>query len=140
MTFLCSMNVLRAAFSSVLAILVLFSSMGFYVDHMVCGMSGEHKLAINGSVGTCSDSCMPSGDNTVSRTCCDRDSDYFQEDLPATPSESHGKQQFSSSGYVPLTGVFSTANCAGQCCFRLIDEPDILPSVERHVLLETYLI
>lgn len=120
--------------------LVLLSSMGFYVDHMVCGMSGEHKLAINTAIDSCSDSCDPTDEDTVKRTCCDYDSNYFQEDLPANPSESTQNPQFSAFKYVSVSELFESANCAESCCFHLVDEPDILPSVERHILFETYLI
>ena len=114
--------------------------MGFYVDHMVCGMSGEHKLAINKSIESCSDDCDRSEDEAIDRSCCDYNSNYFQEDLPANPTQETKKQQFSSFKYIPLAEVFESANCAESCCFQLFDEPDILPSVERHILLETYLI
>lgn len=80
-------KVLKAISSLVLALLVTLSSMGFYVDHMVCGMSGEHKLAINQTIDSCSDSCDRTEEEAISRTCCDYDSNYFQEDLPANPSQ-----------------------------------------------------
>jgi len=131
---------LKAISSLLLATLVLFTSMGFYVDHMVCGMSGEHKLAINTSIESCSDSCDRSEEEAINRSCCDYDSNYFQEDLPANPTQESKNQQFSSFKYVPLAAVFESSNCADKCCFHLIDEPDILTSVERHILLETYLI
>ena len=134
------MKVLKAIFSSLLAMLVLLSSMGFYVDHMVCGMSGEHKVAINASIDCCSDSCDRSEEESIDRSCCDYNSNYFQEDLPANPSQETKKQQFSAFKYVPIAGVFESANCAEKCCLHQIDEPDILPSVERHILLETFLI
>ena len=134
------MKVLKAISSLVLALLVTLSSMGFYVDHMVCGMSGEHKLAINQTIESCSDSCDRSEEEAISRTCCDYDSNYFQEDLPANPSQQTKKQQFSSFRYVPLAEVFESTNCAESCCFNLVDESDILSSVERHILLQTFLI
>ena len=134
------MKALKSISSLLLATLVLFTSMGFYVDHMVCGMSGEHKLAINTSIESCSDSCDRSEEEAINRSCCDYDSNYFQEDLPANPTQESKNQQFSSFKYVLLAAVFESSNCADKCCFRLIDEPDILPSVERHILLETYLI
>lgn len=114
--------------------------MGFYVDHMVCGMSGEHKLAINQTIESCGDNCDDSERGSVSRSCCDYDSNYFQEDLPANPSQETKKQQFSAFKYVLLAEVFESTNCAESCCFSLIAEPDILPSVERHILLQTFLI
>ena len=134
------MKVLKAISSCLLAILVLLSSMGFYVDHMVCGMSGEHKLAINQTIDSCDDSCERSAEDAVKRSCCDYNSNYFQEDLPANPSQKTDKQQFSSFKYIPVSELFKTVNCAESCCFNLVDEPDILPSVERHILLQTYLI
>ncbi|MFT4543837.1 MAG: hypothetical protein ACI9UR_002344 [Bacteroidia bacterium] len=135
------MNVLKAILSCLLATLVLLSSMGFYVDHMVCGMSGEHQVAINKSIESCSDSCdRSSNEEAITNSCCNYNSNYFQEDLPANPTESSKRQQFSAFKYVPLAQVFESTNCAESCCFNLIDEPDILPSVERHILLQTYLI
>lgn len=120
--------------------LVLVSSMGFYVDHMVCGMSGEHKLAINTNIDSCSDSCDRNEENSITRSCCDYDSNYFQEDVPSGPTQTAGKQQLSAFNYQPLNSVFHPSNCAEDCCSGLSDEPDILPSVERHILLQTYLI
>ena len=114
--------------------------MGFYVDHMVCGMSGEHKLAINQSIDCCSDSCDRSDEDAVKKTCCDYDSFYFKKDVPATATETKTQKTVSSFAYTPVHEVFVALNCAESCCFHLIDEPDILPSVRRHVLLETYLI
>ena len=107
---------------------------------MVCGMSGEHKLAINKSIESCGDSCDDSERNAVTKSCCDYDSNYFQEDLPANPSQETEKQQFSAFKYVPLAEVFEPTNCAESCCFHLVDETDILPSVQRHILLQTFLI
>lgn len=126
--------------SSLLAMLVLISSMGFYVDHMICGMSGEHKLAINTSIDSCSDSCDRDAENAVKRSCCDYDSFYFQEDVPATSSESKTKNFVSAFKYIPVAKVFTELNCAESCCFHLLEAPDVLPSVKRHILLETYLI
>lgn len=114
--------------------------MGFFVDHMVCGMSGEHKLAINQSIEACSDSCERSEEDAVKRTCCDYDSFYFKEDVPATSNETKTKPFASAFRFVPLSEVFVELNCAESCCFHLNEEPDILPSVERHILFQTYLI
>lgn len=134
------MKVLKAISSSLLAMLVLLSSMGFYVDHMVCGMSGEHKLAINASIESCSDVCDRTEGDAFDRSCCDYNSNYFQEDLPANPSKESKKQQYSAFRHVTVSEVFQPANCADKCCFHLIDEPDILPSVERHILFQSFLI
>ena len=120
--------------------LVLFTSMGFYVDHMVCGMSGEHKVAINASIEPCSDSCDRSEEEALDRSCCDYNSNYFQEDLPVNPSQESKKQQYSSFKHGPVSEIVQPAQCVETFCIHLIDEPDILPSVERHILLETYLI
>lgn len=114
--------------------------MGFFVDHMVCGMSGEHKLAINQSIESCSDTCDRSEEEAIQKPCCDYDSNYFQEDVPANPTEKTKKQQFSSFKYVPLAEVFESSNCTESCCFNLVDDPDILPSVERYILFQTFLI
>jgi hypothetical protein len=126
--------------SSLMAMFILMSSMGFYVNHMVCGISGEHKLAINTQISSCSDDCSADAANEVKRSCCDYDSFYFKEDVLATSSENKVKQTFSAFKYVPLREVFALVNCAESCCFYLVEQPDILPSVERHILLETYLI
>jgi hypothetical protein len=121
-------------------VLVLISSMGFYVDHMICGMSGEHKLAINASIDSCSDVCDSGEDEGVSKSCCDYDSNYFQEDLRVNPSQKTSKQQFSSFKYIPLAEVFTELNCAESFCFHQLETPAALPSVKRHILHETYLI
>jgi hypothetical protein len=131
---------LKAISSFILSLLVLLSSMGFYVDHMVCGMSGKHKLAINKSIESCSDSCERADEDAITKTCCDYDSFYFKDDVPSTAAETKTEQIASAFAFVPLSEVFTKLNCAESCCFHLTEEPDILPSVKRHVLLETYLI
>ena len=114
--------------------------MGFYVDHMVCGMSGEHKLAINQAIDTCSDSCDRSEEDAVKRTCCDYDSFYFKENIPATSTETNTQQFASAFSFIPVKELYPEFNSAENCCFQLVGEPDILPSVERHILLQTFLI
>ena len=131
---------LKAISSFILSLLVLLSSVGFFVDHMVCGMSGEHKLAINKAIEACSDSCERSDEDAVKRTCCDYDSFYFKEDVPATSTESNTKQFASAFRFIPVRQLYFEFNCAESCCFQLLQEPDVLPSVERHILLETFLI
>ena len=111
---------LKAICSSILAMLVLLSSMGFYVDHMVCGMSGEHKVAINQSIDSCSDSCERSDENEVKRNCCDYDSFYFKENIPATATEIKTEQIASAFAFVPLYEIFSELNFAKSYCFRLV--------------------
>jgi hypothetical protein len=133
-------KVLKAISTLLLAMLVLLTSMGFYVDHMVCGMSGEHKVAINASIEPCSDSCDRSEEEALDRSCCDYNSNYFQEDLPVNPSQESKKQQYSSFKHGPVSEIVQPAQCVETFWVHLIDEPDILPSVERHILLETYLI
>lgn len=133
------MKLLKAISSLVLALLITISSMGVFVDHMVCGMSGEHKLAINQTIDSCGDTCDDSERDGISESCCDYDSNYFQEDVPVNPTEKTKKQQFSSFKYVSLASVFVAVNCAEYCCFQLTDDIPI-PSVKRHILLETYLI
>ena len=134
------MKVLKSISSLMLALLVLLSSMGFFVDHMVCGMSGEHKLAINRSIDSCSDTCDRTEEDAIQKTCCDYDSNYFKEDVPVTSSETSKKKVASSFAYLSFHEVFTHVNCAESSCFHLLEIPDILPSVKRHVLLETYLI
>jgi hypothetical protein len=76
----------------------------------------------------------------LKRSCCDYDSFYFKEDVAATATETKTNRTFSAFKFVPLREVFALANCAESCCFHLLEAPDVLPSVERHILLETYLI
>ena len=114
--------------------------MGIFVDHMVCGMSGEHKLAINKPIESCSDICDSGDDYGFSRSCCDYDSFYFKDDVPATSSETKTKPLASAFRYIPAKELFAESKCAESRCLHLVEEPDILPSVERHILLETYLI
>ena len=123
-----------------LSLFVLLSSMGVFVDHMVCGMSGEHKLAINKTIESCSDVCDSGDDYGFSRSCCDYESFYFKDDVPATATETNTKQIASAFRFIPVKQLFAAFNCAESCCFHMVEEPDILPSVERHILLETYLI
>ncbi len=120
--------------------LVLLSSMGFYVDHMVCGMSGEHKVAINQAIDSCSDSCDREEENTVKRTCCDYDSYYFKDEIPATNSERTVKPIVSAFRFVLLSDLFPVFKTEQTQAFLLVPEPDILPSVERHILIQTFLI
>ena len=134
------MQLLKAISSVLLSVLVLISSMGFYVDHMICGMSGEHKLAINASIESCSDVCDSSDDYGITKSCCDYKSFYFQEDVPATTSDNRTEKTASGFKFIPLAQAFPILNCAESFCFNILDEPDILPSVERHILLQTFLI
>lgn len=134
------MKLLKAISTLLLALLVTVSSMGFYVNHMVCNMSGEHKLAINKSIDSCSDVCDSGEDEGISKSCCDYDSFYFQEDVPATASKRNLPNFTSAFKYIPVLEVFVELNCAENCCFHLLEAPDLLPSVKRHVLLETFLI
>ena len=131
---------LKTISSLLLSMLVLLSSMGFFVDHMVCGMSGEHKLAINQAIEACSDNCEPSEENAVSRTCCDYNSFYFKEDVPATSTETKTKKLVSAFKFISIHELFADLNWAECSCFQPLQEPDILPSVERHILLQTFLI
>ena len=134
------MQLLKAIASVLLSVLVLISSMGFYVDHMICGMSGEHKLAINASIESCSDVCDSSDDYGITKSCCDYDSFYFQEDVPATTSNKKTEKTTSAFTFIPLAQVFAIPNCTENGSFNFTNEPDILPSVERHILLQTFII
>ncbi len=120
--------------------LVLLSSMGFYVDHMVCGMSGEHKVAINQAIESCSDSCDRSEENAVKRTCCDYDSYYFKDEVPATSSERTVKPIISAFRFIPLRDLLSVFRTEENKSLTLVEDPVILPSVERHILIQTFLI
>ena len=123
-----------------LAMLVLVSSMGFYVAHMVCGMSGEHKLAINQSVDRCSDSCERSEEDSVKRTCCDYDSYYFKEDVPATKTENKTARFATAFVFDPLSEALAALDCSEPCAVPPLEMPDVWPSVDRHILLQTFLI
>lgn len=114
--------------------------MGFFVDHMVCEISGEHKLAINTSIEECSDTCERPETNTVQKSCCDYASFYFQEDIPAPATETKTKQLASAFAFIPLHEVFTDFDCTESYSLRNFEEPDIEPSVKRHILFETYLI
>lgn len=134
------MQILKSISGLVLALLVTLSSMGFYVDQMICGMTGERTVAINKQVDACSDECENTETESISASCCDFDSFYFQEDIPTTSTESKTKNFASIFKYIPLTEIFTGLNCAESGCFHPLEAPDILPTVERYILLQTFLI
>lgn len=105
---------------------------------MVCGMSGEHKLAINQSIESCSDTCDRSEDESVEKPCCDYDSNYFQEDVPVNPTQKTQKQ-FSAFKFIPVSAFFQLKSDVESSKFLVLDDVPI-PSVKRHILFETYLI
>ena len=121
-----------------LALLITISSMGVFVDHMVCGMSGEHKLAINQTSDSCGDTCDDSERAGISRSCCDYDSYYFQEDVPVNPTQNTQKQ-FSAFKFIPVSAFIQLKFDVESAEFLVLDDVPI-PSVRRHILFETYLI
>lgn len=119
--------------------LVLLSSMGFFVDHMVCLMSGEHNLAINTQVEHCSDSCDMEAE-TVAKTCCDYDSFYFKDDTPASASEQKNEWNRSAFAYLSVSSFLAKLNPETTIPDLHWDQPQPLPGVKRFILLETYLL
>ncbi|MFC2175730.1 hypothetical protein ACFLR1_02005 [Bacteroidota bacterium] len=103
-------------------------------------MSGEHKLAINASIDHCSDTCDQTDGDTIKRTCCDYDSFYFKEEIPTTVAETKTNQLASAFTFIAVYTVYPDYNSAESSTVHFFDAPDILPSVARHVLLETFLI
>ncbi len=134
------MKALKAVISSILAMLVLISSMGFFVDHMVCGMSGEHKIAINQSVEHCSKDCDRSESESVKKSCCDYDSNYFKDDLKSSSLDSDKKIQFSAFHFIPLATVCTLSLENDDAVSPPTDRAALFPSVRRYLLLETFLI
>jgi hypothetical protein len=112
--------------------------MGFYVDHMVCNMSGEHKLAINKSIEACTDTCKKTDGESVDKPCCDYDSNYFQEDVPVNPTQKTQKQ-FSAFKFIAVSAFIQLKSDVESSDFLVQDDVPI-PSVRRHILFETYLI
>ena len=132
------MKLLKAISSLLLVLLVTISSMGFYVDHMVCNMSGEHKLAINQKIDSCGDTCNDSERGSVNNQCCDYNSNYFQEDVPVNPTQKTQKQ-FSVFKFIPVSAFLQLYSEVEPSEFLVLDDVPI-PTVRRHILFETYLI
>lgn len=139
--YLCSMRFLRPIVSVVLALLVTLSGMGFFVDHMVCSISGRHLLAINAQVDDCSDSCeRPKDGHSISRECCDYESNYFKEDILNQHKEERETIALSAFHFVPvLNFIFEAAQPAEAILSAF---PDLPPptSVRKHVLHQVFLI
>lgn len=135
------MQFLKPIFSVVMAVLVMLSGMGFFVDHMVCSISGKHLLAINTQIDSCSDSCeRPSEGHSVSKECCQYDSNYFKEDILTQQKDERETVALSAFHFIPVE-VFIAAT------FPIIEAaltrfPDLPPppSVRTHVLHQVFLI
>jgi len=138
--YLCSLKILKAISNSMLAMLVLLSGMGFYMNHTVCNLSGEQCLSINMPIEDCEDNCNQESGDPFEDSCCNHNNSYFKEDVRATSTKSRTKHIASAFAFIPLHEVFTEVNCAESCCFHLPEAPDSLPSVKRYILLETYLI
>ncbi len=134
------MRLLKLIISPLLALLVLLSGMGFFVDHMVCSISGKHRLAINAQVSECSDSCSRKADiHTLQRECCDFDSNYFKEDVLAQYKEEQQKSIVALSDYIPVRGLLALPVALCKAAFSpFADLPP--PHVRWHLLLQVFVI
>jgi hypothetical protein len=135
------MRLLKLIVSSLLAVLVMLSGMGFFVDHMVCSISGRHLLAINAQVDDCSDSCeRPKDVHSVSRECCDYESNYFKEDILNQHKDERETITLSAFHFIPVHAFLVTA--AHTLETKLSPFPDLPPppKVRVHVLHQVFLI
>lgn len=134
------MRFAKTILSPMLALLVLLSGMGFFVDHMVCSISGKHMLAVNARIGDCSDSCeRPSENDAFGNECCDFDSNYFKENVIAQQKDERKTVSLSAFHFVPVSTFVAdhvSALKAELPCF-----PDLPPPhVRWHVLFQTFLV
>lgn len=134
------MRLLKLIVSPLLALLVLLSGMGFFVDHMVCGISGTHRLAINAQVDHCSESCSPTTDtHSIKRQCCDYESNYFKEDLLAQYKNEHQKRAITAWHCAPVCGLLAKPIALCKTAFSpFADLPP--PHVRWHALLQVFVI
>jgi len=134
------MRLLKLIVSPLLALLVLLSGMGFFVDHMVCSISGSHKLAINFTLEGCSASCSRTSDtHSVKRECCDYESNYFKEDLRAQHKDEHQIITLSGLYTLPLRAILQMPAAICKATFtRFYDLPP--RHVRWHVLLQVFVI
>jgi hypothetical protein len=125
----------------VLALLVLLSGMGFFVDHMVCSISGRHLLAINAQVDSCSDSCeRPTDGHSVKRECCQYDSNYFKEDILNQHKDERETVILSAFHFIPVRAfIFEAARTVEP---KLSAFPDLPPppKVRAHILHQVFII
>lgn len=124
-----------------MAVLVTLSGMGFFMDHMVCGMSGRHSIAINAQVEHCSASCeRPTEDHAVSNDCCNYDSNYFKEDFLTQQKDERETITLSAFHFIPVeVFIAETFPIVGAALPRFPDLPPP-PSVRTHVLHQVFLI
>lgn len=134
------MQVLKSISSIVLATLVLLSSMGFFVDHMVCQMSGEHKLAINKPIESCTDSCPRGDTDQVDNSCCDYDSFYFKDDSFATSADENHKPIASQFAFVSISKWIESGSRVILKWSCIDHSPDWQHSVSVLILFQIFLI
>jgi hypothetical protein len=134
------MRLLKLIVSPLLALLVLLSGMGFFVDHMVCSISGTHRLAINTQVDHCSDSCSRTSDtHSVKRECCDYESNYFKEDVLSHQKKERKDSVLLTAQLIPSRIVLALPVALRKVAFSPF--PDLPPPhVRWHVLLQVFVI
>ena len=134
------MRLLKLIVSPLLALLVLLSGMGFFVDHMVCSISGTHRLAINAQIDDCSDSCSRTADtHAVERECCDYESNYFKEDPLTQQKDERQDVVLFPAQVFPLRITVALPVALRKAAFSPF--PDLPPPhVRWHVLLQVFVI
>lgn len=135
------MRFAKIIMAPVLALLVLLSGMGFFVDHMVCGMSGRHSIAINTQVEQCSATCeRPSQGHSVSKDCCNYDSNYFKEDFLTQQKDEREAVTFSAFHFIPVEVFIAETFVIVEAALPRF--PDLPPSssVRTHVLHQVFLV
>jgi hypothetical protein len=124
-----------------MAALVTLSGMGFFVDHMVCSISGKHMLAVNAQIEHCSDSCeRPTDGETVKRHCCDFESNYFKEDFLTQQKDERETVTLSAFHFIPVRAFICKAAQTVEA--KLPAFPDLPPplKVRAHVLHQVFVI
>ncbi|MCF8257864.1 MAG: hypothetical protein K9J06_09930 [Flavobacteriales bacterium] len=135
------MRLLKPILSLILAVLVLLSGMGFFVDHMVCSISGRHLLAINTQVEHCSDSCeRPTEGHSVSKECCQYDSNYFKEDILNQQKDEREMVIFSAFHFIPVQVFIAETLPIGEAALPRFPDLPPPPSVRMHVLHQVFLV
>ena len=135
------MQFLKSIFSVVLAVLVTLSGMGFFLDHMVCSISGKHQLAINAQIESCSDSCeRPTEGHSVSKECCQYDSNYFKEDILTQQKDERETVTFSAFHFIPVEAFIAAAFPIIKAALPRFPDLPPLPSVRTHVLHQVFLV
>ncbi len=135
------MRLLKLIVSPLLAVLVMLSGMGFFVDHMVCSISGRHLLAINAQVDDCSDSCeRPKDGHSVSRECCDYESNYFKEDILNQHKDERETITLSAFHFIPVHAFICEAAKTVEAKFSTFPDLPPPPKVRTHVLYQVFLV